>query len=165
MKKKILIVRSVSFQQLDKNMPRIAANVMPPPVELHLLTHTHGLNRAGKYALLETEGIIDYQSNRNFSFFHIPPPLKKKTFDALVIPVTNRTGAGFLNVFLMGLRLKAPKLYCCNLVSEIWEVPRVRILLRALGAGVFSLFSALLTIGAVCTFPLIAVIGLLRRKA
>ncbi len=158
--KKVLVIRSVSFQQLDKNLPRIMKRF--PGSEFYLLTHTHGTNRAKKYAGLA--GIIDYSSRKNFTFSHLPRECREAGFDAVVVPVTNQTGAGFLNVFLMALRVGAGEYYCCNMVSEIWKVPRWKTIGRFLGgifySGLSVIFSALLVV----LLPLLLPISLLKKK-
>ncbi len=162
--KKILIIRSVSFQQLDKNIVRIK-EAFPDSMDgaFYLLTHSHGLNRARKYETLA--GIIDYQGRKNFSLFHIPKKLAKEKFHAVIVPVTNRTGAGFLNVFLMALRLKTQKIYCCNLVSDLWEIPRKKIILHLLRASLFSLVSSIFSFIFILFLPLLIVPSLLIGKS
>ena len=145
MKKKVLIIRSVSFQQLDKNLEKIESQF---PVskkdlwEFHLLTHSHGVQRAVSYKAISQ--IIDYKSRRNFTFFHLPPVLKKSRYGAIVVPVTNKTGAGFLNVLAMVLRIPSDSIYICNLTSDIWKVSRKRIVFQVVKSGLFSLFSVVL---------------------
>ncbi|MCP5108000.1 MAG: hypothetical protein GY950_31715 [bacterium] len=161
--KKILIIRSVSFQQLDKNVMGIMEKFRAGDWAFYLLTHSHGMNRAGKYEMLA--GTLDYRSRKNFSLFHLPGELKKNTFDAVIVPVTNKTGAGFLNVFLMTLRIKAEKIYCCNLVSEIWRVPRRKILFHGVKAVLFSAVSILFTAVSIILIPVLILPSLLLGKS
>jgi hypothetical protein len=147
MKKKALIVRSVSFQQLDKNMKGITQRF--PGYEFHLLTHSHGIDCAQGYASISE--VIDYGSRKNFSLFHVPEVLKnlkkkEAVYDVIIVPVTNKTGTGFLNVLLMAYRIRSGTIYICNLVSEIWEVPRAAILYRAFKSFLFSIISTLMTV-------------------
>lgn len=125
---RVLIIRSVSFQQLDQNLPRIAAAF--PQAELYLLTHGHGLSSAAKYAGLA--GTVEYDSPRNFSPWHRPATLKRMRFDEVVVPVSNLGGAGFLNVFLLALRVPARRRWMCNLVSELRPLPVHTVLGKAL---------------------------------
>ncbi|MGE5341614.1 MAG: hypothetical protein ACM3SY_09045 [Candidatus Omnitrophota bacterium] len=148
--KRALIIRSVSFQQLDKNIKGIVNQF--PDYELDLLTHSHGVGNAQSYECVSA--IIDYESRSNFSLFHIPRELREKSrhYDAIIVPVTNITGAGFLNVFLLSLRLRlgvgkhGASIVMCNLNSEIREIPGKKIILQSLQASFFSFLSALMTI-------------------
>ena len=154
-KKRVLIIRSVSFQQLDRNVVRVIE--MFPGSDFCLLTHSHGVNRARKYGMLSD--VFDYRSRKNFSFFFIPRWLKGERFDAVVVPVTNKTGAGFLNVFLLALRLKGlrppGRIYCCNLVSDIWHIPGRKIVFQA-GRSLF--FSAAALVPVLVSLPIIPVL-------
>jgi hypothetical protein len=158
MKKKALIVRSISFQQLDKNLDAIVRRF--PGYEFHLLTHSHGIDGAANYTSISK--VIDYGSRKNFSFFHAPGELKNvlPSYDAIIVPVTNMTGAGFLNVFLMALRIPSHSIYRCNLISEIREIPGKTILFHAFKSFSLSVFSAVLTIPLVIVF--LPVMGIYR---
>jgi len=148
MKNKILVIRSVSFQQLDKNIKEIVKQF--PGHEIHLLTHSHGITGAKSYTSIAN--IIDYGSRKNFSMFHIPTELKnfKKEsndlYEAVVVPVTNLSGAGFLNVFLMSLRIPSRSIWGCNLVSKLWKIQAKTIALKAFKAIFSLIISAVLTI-------------------
>jgi|GEM_PF-305584 len=162
-KKRVLIIRSVSFQQLDKNVVRVKE--MFPGAEFYLLTHSHGVNRARKYEMLSD--VFDYRSRKNFSFFFIPRRLKGERFDAVVVPVTNKTGAGFLNVFLLALRLKGikpGKIYCCNLVSEVWHIPGRKIVFQAGRSFFFSAAALVLGFVSLPIIPVLLLISLLFGK-
>jgi len=167
MKKKVLLVRSVSFQQLDKNLNGIVALFSTDEYEFHLLTHGHGLQRAATYGAVSR--IIDYGSRGNFSFFHFPSGLERaasrgvaESYDMVIVPVTNISGVGFLNVLAMALRLPARKIYVCNLVSEIFPLSRSRIVVRLARSMLTMVFSALATLTAAlllagAALPLMAV--------
>lgn len=169
MKKTILIIRSVSFQQLDKNLTEIVKRFPTTEYEYHLLTHGHGLAQAETYTVL-TEA-IDYDSRQNFSYFHIPPPLKHKNrhttppYEAIIVPVTNKTGVGFLNVLTMVLRIPSHTIYICNLVSEIQEISRGAIHRQLFGALGFSFLAGILAIPfSLVTLPAILCYLSLHRK-
>lgn len=140
--KELLIIRSVSFQQLDKNL--IAIRERFPDHELSLLTHEHGFLLARKYKDIDLVYVYPYKES--FSYRRKVRELQSKEFDTIIIPVTNLSGAGFLNVFLFSLSLKAKKRLVCNVVSEFREVTRTRILLMGLRDKLFSLFSLLFTV-------------------
>jgi hypothetical protein len=157
MKKKVLIIRSVSFQQLDKNLEKIEKQfpVSRGEWECHLLTHDHGTRRAASYKAISQ--IIAYGSRRNFTFFHLPPGLRKTRkdnsrrsrkpgYEAVVVPVTNKTGAGFLNVLAMTLRIPSASIYICNLTSDIWKVSRRKIVFQVVKSSWFSLLSVVLVL-------------------
>lgn len=154
MKKKVLIIRSVSFQQLDKNLEKIEKQfpVFGGEWECHLLTHDHGTRRAASYKAISQ--IIAYGSRRNFTFFHLPLRLRKsrKNYEAVVVPVTNKTGAGFLNVLAMTLRIPSASIYICNLTSDIWKVPRKKIVFQVVKSSLFSLLSVVLVLPLVVFF-------------
>ncbi|MDQ1354160.1 MAG: hypothetical protein QG657_4469 [Acidobacteriota bacterium] len=163
MEKKILIIRSVSFQQLDKNLIQVKETFPAADITFYLLTHSHGIERAGKYGIFSE--IIDYQSPKDFSFFHLPKRLKKEKFHAVIVPVTNKTGAGFLNVFAMALRIKAEKIYCCNAASEIRQAPRPGIISKLLKATFFSVLAFILTLGSILLLPLLLLAALILKKS
>lgn len=169
MKKKILIIRAVSFQQLDKNLNAIVKGFPAGQFELYLLTHGHGMERAKTYKALS--GIIDYRSRKNFSLFHLPRVLKKKSlkkenlfYEAVIVPVTNTSARGFLNVLALARRIPSHSIYICNLVSDIREISRTQIVLDMFKGTLFTIFAALLAVPlAIILIPPL-LIGLLSRK-
>jgi hypothetical protein len=163
MGKKNLLIRSVSFQQLDKNLGRIMEIFPTTGATFYLLTHSHGIVRAGKYGIFSE--IIDYQSRKDFSFFHLPKRLKKEKFHAVIVPVTNKTGAGFLNVFAMALRIRTEKIYCCTPASEIRQTPRKEIISRLLKATFFSALAFILTLGSLLMLPFLILTAFLLKKS
>ncbi|MED1420456.1 hypothetical protein [Bacillus smithii] len=115
---KLLIIRSASMQQLDKNLKTIMQKF--PDYEYHMLTHEHSVKLVEKYNFIKK--IIVYPYKESFSIKRQVPELKKETYDVVIIPVTNITGAGFFNVFQFSLSLKAKKRVVCNLVSDLWDI-------------------------------------------
>lgn len=140
--KELLIIRSVSFQQLDKNLVAIREHF--PDHKLSLLTHEHGLLLAQKYK--DIDQIYVYPYKESFSYRRKVKELQDKEFDTVIIPVTNLSGAGFLNVFLFSLSLKTKKRLVCNVISGLGEVSRIHILLMGLRDKLFSLLSLLFTV-------------------
>lgn len=116
--KELLIIRSVSFQQLDLNLPEIMKRF--PGYRISILTHEHGVELAKKYK--EISHIYVYPYTESFHKKHKVPALKNKVFDAVIIPVTNITGVGFLNVLAYGLNIRSREYYMCNVVSDISQV-------------------------------------------
>ena len=140
--KKLLIIRSVSFQQLDTNIVKIIEKFCD--YEIHILTHEHGRVLAEKYRGIEKIWIYPYKSA--FSFKSTCVDITGMTFDAVVIPVTNIGASGFQNVFMFALTIKSIKYYVCNLVSEIDEISKTRIIIHSFLKAIVMLFSCLLSI-------------------
>jgi hypothetical protein len=142
---------------LDKNLEKIEKQfpVSRGEWECHLLTHGHGTQRALSYKAISQ--IIAYGSRSNFTFFHLPPGLRKTGkdngdrnrkpgYEAIIVPVTNKTGAGFLNVLAMTLRIPSGSIYICNLTSEMWKVSRRKIVFQVIKSSLFSLLSIVLAL-------------------
>ncbi|WP_222622739.1 hypothetical protein [Paenibacillus sp. PAMC21692] len=147
--KKALIIRSASFQQLDRNLQDIQKAL--PDYSFHMLTHEHGVKLAEKYASIEH--IYVYPHKNSFHILNRTPELRGKTFDMIIIPVTNISGAGFMNVFLFSLSIKASNRYQCNMLSEMKRKNSLSILAMLLLSTVFKLFSILFT--TILTIPVV----------
>lgn len=119
--KSLLLIRSVSFQQLDNNLAHIRAAF--PDHSIHLLTHEHGRRLAEKYTAIAN--IVIYPHCGAFTAGIEIPDLGP--YDAVLVPVTNLSGAGFINVFQFAASLPAERLYCCNLVGKIAAHSRAEI--------------------------------------
>ena len=113
--KNILIIRSVSFQQLDLNLPVIKEKYSP--CSISLLTHEHGLKLAEKYS--DIDKIYTYPYKEGFNIKNTVSELKNTEFDAAIVPVTNITGSGFFNVLKFSKSIKCKECVMCNVVSEI----------------------------------------------
>jgi hypothetical protein len=122
----VLILRSVSLQQLDHNLPAIRAAF--PGAQFHLLTHPHAVAECRKFSGLAR--VIPLDSAAPFSPFRLPRSIRSETYSAAVVPVANRSGAGFLNVFLAAWASGAETIHRCNLVSEIESISRPALLGR-----------------------------------
>lgn len=116
--KKLLIVRSASFQQLDKNLPSIRAAF--PDHELHLLTHEHGRKLAEKYA--EVKRVLVYPHAGPFRKGRGIPDLEGQRYDDVAVLAANLSGAGFANVLLFAAGLGMGELHLVNLVGETRSV-------------------------------------------
>lgn len=139
--KQLLIIRSVSFQQLDLNLTAIRNKF--PDYQINILTHEHGVKLAQKYDSIQN--IYVYPYKQGFSFGKKVSEINDKKFDAVIIPVTNVTGVGFNNVFLFSMSLKSDRKYMCNVVSELKEISNFKILLNSFAMFVFKIISAVLT--------------------
>lgn len=135
--KKLLIIRSVSFQQLDMNI--VAIQHQFPDYRLNLLTHEHGVKLAEKYKMIDKVYVYPHKSG--FQWGKRVLELQSEYFDAVIIPVTNISGNGFLNVLLYSLMLKTKRRYICNLISEIKGITSSKIILNGLENTVFSVLS------------------------
>lgn len=113
--KNILIIRSVSFQQLDLNLPAIKEKYAP--CNISLLTHEHGVKLAEKYT--EIKDIYVYPYKDGFNIANKVEEISNKNFDVVVVPVTNINGGGFFNVLKFSKSLNAKERVMCNVISEI----------------------------------------------
>jgi hypothetical protein len=118
MKKRLLIIRSASFQQLDSNLPEIRKNW--PDHQIILLTHEHSVRLAEKYR--DISEIWIYPHRDGFDYFKPCDGLIKEKIDTALVLVTNQTGAGFNNVQLFTLKLQAKHRVICNMHSEFREI-------------------------------------------
>ncbi len=141
--RKYLIIRSVSFQLLDRQLPEIM-KYFGENEEYHLLTHSHSIDRAEKYEKFSK--IIDYEKKEDFGFGKIPESLKGKEYDAIIIPLSNLSGAGFLNVFLLSLRIKSKSIFIINSQGKIKRLKKSKIIIKAFFSFINSIISSLLTL-------------------
>lgn len=137
----VLIIRSAGFQQLDKNLPEIVRRY--PQHRISILTHEHGVPMASKYA--DIDEVYTYPYMGAFQARHSVPELHGKSFDAVVVLVTNLTGAGFSNVMKFSLSMKARERIVCNLVSELREVSAFAIRTTGIRNALFAVAAGLLT--------------------
>lgn len=139
--RKVLILRSVSLQQLDQNLPAIQAAF--PGAEFHLLTHPHAIAECRKVPGLAK--VIPLASAASFSPFRLPRRIRRERYAAAVVPVSNLSGVGFANVFLTALASGAQDIYRCNLVSEIVRIEKTALLGRFLASFPLRLLALTLT--------------------
>lgn len=140
--KELLVIRSVSFQQLDLNLLEIQKKF--PGSRISLLTHEHGVKLAEKYNDIDQIYVYPYEGSFNKKYKVLE--LEGKSFDAIIIPVTNITGCSFLNVLAFGLGIKSKKYYMCNVISEIQEITRMKITMEKIRGNVYKILAAILTI-------------------
>jgi hypothetical protein len=114
---RLLVVRSVSFQQLDASLEAVRARF--PSHAIDVLTHEHGRELAASYRTVDS--VIVYPEPGPFTRGAWRPP-PGVTWDVVVVPVANLTGAGFANVFDFARPL-GPSVYRCNLAGDIVELP------------------------------------------
>ncbi len=127
---RVLILRSVSLQQLDVNLPAIASAF--PGAAFDLLTHPHAVAECRKFTGIDR--VIPLDSPAPFSPLRLPAGLRRERYAAVVVPVANCSGAGFLNVFLAAWATGAGAVYRCDVASAVERMPRWSLALRALAA-------------------------------
>ncbi len=137
----ILVIRSVSFQQLDQNLPRLQEAF--PDAQITLLTHEHGVRMAEKYKAIQQ--VLVYPYKEGFRYRRKTPGIRNRTFDAVIIPVANISGTGFFNVLLFSLTVPAKRRYLCNMLSDIREVSLPQILALGIRNAMFQAASLVLT--------------------
>lgn len=113
--KRILIIRSVSFQQLDLNLPAIKEKYKE--YSISLLTHEHGVKLAEKYS--DIDNIYVYPYKEGFKVENKVIELENEQFDAVIVPVTNITGGGFFNVLKFSKAINCKERVMCNVISEL----------------------------------------------
>lgn len=142
MSKRLLIVRSVSFQQLDLLLPVLSAAY--PRHELHLLTHLHGVAIAKTYPQLSI--VHGYPYRERFRFGRSLSGLFDGEFDAVVVPVANAGGGGYFNVLLFSFGLPARRRLICLPDGELSELTAVGLAGRVLRQAVLVPLAALLAL-------------------
>jgi hypothetical protein len=140
MKEKVLIIRSVSFQQLDKSLPVILKQFNNS--EFYILTHSHGIENCKKYNGIKE--VIKYPSKKNFSAFKTGK-LNQEKFDNVVYLVSNVKGNGFLNVSLLAHRLAAESVYECNINSNIKKVSKLNTAKKSLSTSFIIPLTVIIT--------------------
>ena len=118
MKQSGLLIRSVSFQQLDRIWPQLMRTF--PDHQFSILTHQHSLETAAGYA--EVVEVIPYPSKGSFQFWRLPYPVRSRQWDLVIVPVGNSSGSGFLNVYLAAMAMSAKQRFQVNLAGEFRPV-------------------------------------------
>ncbi|MCG6552233.1 MAG: hypothetical protein L7F77_07890 [Candidatus Magnetominusculus sp. LBB02] len=144
--KRILVIRCTNLQHLDKVFQRLRAEF--PGAATALLTHRHGALQAADY----TETVIVYPYTENYGFYRGYKPLNDMNFDAVVVPVGNVSGSGFLNVFLFSLTIKTGQRLMCNLPLELKPISKVKIIAMAIRNGLYTAIGGVLTAAAAAVF-------------
>lgn len=147
--KKLLVIRSVSFQQLDNVLAVMRTKF--PGFELHVLTHQHGRKIANKYAYVDK--VLTYPYQGSFSLWKPLTGVDVQYYDALVVPIANLSGAAFTNVQLFSLRQSSGDRYLCNLAGEIRKISVGGIVFRAVVSAFYHCVAILL--GSAIAFVII----------
>lgn len=155
--KNILIIRSVSFQQLDLNLSAIKEKYSQ--CNISLLTHEHGVKLAEKYS--DIEKIYVYPYKNGFNMADKVKELSDINFDVVVVPVTNVNGGGFFNVLKFSKSINTKERVMCNVISEIKSFTIGKIYWLEVKATIMQIISFL---GTLLISPLILIILLLKLK-
>lgn len=155
--KNILIVRSVSFQQLDLNLPAIKEKYAP--CNISLLTHEHGVKLAEKYS--DIDKIYVYPIKNGFNIANKVKELANINFDVVVVPVTNINGGGFFNVLKFSKCINTKERVMCNVVSDVKAFTIRKIYWMEFKTVIMQIISFLATI---ILSPLMLILLLLKLK-
>ena len=156
--KNILIIRSVSFQQLDLNLPAIKEKY--GECKISLLTHEHGVKLAEKYS--DIEKIYVYPYKNGFNIDNKVKELSNINFDVVVVPVTNINGGGFFNVLKFSKDINAKERAICNVISDISSFTMRDIYLLEIKSFSMKFISILAT---VIISPVVLIVLLLKLKS
>lgn len=137
---RLLIIRSVGLQQLDKTLPAVRAAY--PNHEIHVLTHAHAAEAVRSYQDVDHTHIYPYREG--FSMFR--PFREGGPWDVVIVPVGNLTGAGFFNVFLFAARFKSKTFAWVNLVESIQPFQKLGLLAKGIGQILYYVFALISTI-------------------
>jgi len=162
MERRLLIVRSVSFQQLDLLLPPLRGAF--PEHRFELLTHAHGLAIARTYP--EFQVVHSYPHAGSFRFGMPVPDLGSTEFDVVLVPVASMGGGGYFNVLLFAFGLAARQRLICLPDGSIRPLTAGGVLARAarhLGLALVAGLAAVpLGLAAMLALPLI--LGGLKRS-
>lgn len=144
-KKRLLIVRSVSVQQLDGCIEAIRDSF--PDYSLSILTHPHGVVAVEKYPFVER--VYRYRHQGAFRYGRGLEALRGERFDLVVVPVANPSGGGFFNVFLFSLSLPASRRVVWGSNGVVSELGAGRLLRQAVVQLLLAPLAFLLALPAV----------------
>lgn len=150
------------MQQLDKNLPEIKRRF--PDYEIHMLTHEHSVKLVEKYESIQK--IYVYPYKESFSRKNKMIDLEQEDFDIVLVPVTNISGAGFLNVLSFSTTIRAKRRIICNLISDMWDVTTGQIQWMKINSFLMSTIAVCLTVlGTVIVWPILMLrLGRLEKK-
>ncbi|KJR41847.1 hypothetical protein MCHI_002224 [Candidatus Magnetoovum chiemensis] len=140
--KNILIIRTTSFQNLDRILKTL--KITHNSIEtITVLTHEHGKAFAEKYDDINT--VLVYPFKGNFSVFKYPKNMENLRFDTTIIPVDNLTGRGYLNVYIFTLRINTKNRLTINKKQEIKPLSKKHIAFLTLNSYLYFTTSLMFT--------------------
>jgi hypothetical protein len=140
-----LIIRSTSTQNLEKLAPSILAGLAPRGVDV--LTHGEGTGSIREK--FPDAGIVPYPFAEDFSFRRIwfgeIPGLTPGRYKTVVVPMSNRSGAGYLNVFLLAWVLHPDRIVSCDKQGTLRTVSKSRVVYLTAKEGLLVVPTLFLT--------------------
>lgn len=82
-----------------------------------MLTHEHGVKLVEKYTHIEKVYVYPYKDG--FNVKNRVDELSNKSFDVVVVPVTNINGGGFFYVLKFSKSINVKERAMCNVISDI----------------------------------------------
>lgn len=146
--KRLLIVRSVSFSQLDINMPQIEKQFQG--YQIDVLTNSSSVDTVKKYKCINK--VYIYNFDGSFNKKNVVKEIKDQKFDVVIILVNNVSGLFFENVIHFGYSIKAEKYYICNMASELKKITRLNLISNDLLNISIKLIASVLTLPIVVIY-------------
>lgn len=141
-----LIIRSTSTQNLEKQMPSISEHLANGTVDV--LTHKEGYGSIQEK--FPDAGIVLYPFEEDFSpsrvLFGTLADQKIRKYKTVVVPMSNRSGDGYLNVLLFSLFLNPDRIVSCDKQGTLRTVSKRHILLRSVKEGTLVVPTLALTL-------------------
>ncbi|MBM7866714.1 hypothetical protein GTO89_08155 [Heliobacterium gestii] len=134
-----LLIRAVSFQQIDKIVPALVQEY--PGMKLAILTHAHGRDMAAGYG--EVDEVLVYPEVGSFDPAKVPEAVRSRRWDTVVAPVANVSGSGFYNVLRFSLAIPARQHVQINLPGQLSPLTSAGLMATGARNGAFTLLAAL----------------------
>jgi hypothetical protein len=140
----VLLLRSISFQLLDLQWPRLTGRFAGQPVTI--LTHDHSLAEASGYPGVSR--VIRYPGRGRFHWRMARQAVAGQHYRQLVVPLSTAGGGGQLNLVWAGLMLPADERWLLlpdgRLQRLDWAWPGRRLLRLAVARGLWLLLLPLI---------------------
>lgn len=140
--KKLLIIRSVNFSQLDINIPQIKKQFLN--YQINILTNSSSVNTIKKYK--DINKIYIYNFEGNFNRKNVSKIMQNQKFDVIIILVNDVKGLFFENAIYAGCSIKAKEYYICNMASELKKITKSNLVKRSFLDIIIKICSCILTI-------------------
>lgn len=158
---KILIIRSVSLQQLDAMLPVVKSKFSN--CEIYILAHEHGAKLAEKYE--DIKRVIVYPYKSGFTKSQPADFGDIEEFDNVIVPVGNITGAGFYNVRKFALSVPNKKLWQCNMVNEFKQLMPLNVRFKSIYRTMLTCLTLILTcLATLILLPYLFIILFMRTR-
>lgn len=140
--KRLLIIRSVSFSQLDINIQQIKKKF--PDYQIDILTNYSGVDTAKKYTCINN--VYIYNFDGNFNKKNIVKAIQDQKFDVIIILVNNVSGLFFENSISFGCSIKSEEYYICNIASDLKRITKLNLIKMNLLDTIIKICSCFLTV-------------------